>query len=123
MHWSKKSLFALALDLLLIAIAWSLAFWLRFNLDTPDDFQAMMLQTLPAPLLSYGTSLLLWRVYRHIAHLGHQSLAFRPCEPGKQGLTFRVCIVFAQHCVKRHNKGIAAVGYVLRRGGDPVHGK
>ena len=66
MHWSKKSLFALALDLLLIAIAWSLAFWLRFNLDTPDDFQAMMLQTLPAPLLSYGTSLLLWRVYRHI---------------------------------------------------------
>ena len=48
MHWSKKSLFALALDLLLIAIAWSLAFWLRFNLDTPDDFQAMMLQTLHA---------------------------------------------------------------------------
>ncbi|MDH4426013.1 MAG: nucleoside-diphosphate sugar epimerase/dehydratase [Acidovorax sp.] len=55
-----------AVDLLLVALVWTLAFWLRFNLDTPDEFQAMMLQTLPAPLLSYGTSLLLWRVYRHI---------------------------------------------------------
>ncbi len=66
MHWSKNGLIALALDLLLIAIAWWLAFWLRFNLDTPDEFQTMMLQTLPAPLLAYGASLLGWRVYRHI---------------------------------------------------------
>lgn len=56
----------LPLDLLLIALAWWLAFWLRFNLDTPDEFQTMMLQTLPAPLLAYGASLLGWRVYRHI---------------------------------------------------------
>lgn len=56
----------LPLDLALVAIAWWLAFWLRFNLDTPDEFQAMMVQTLPAPLLAYGASLLGWRVYRHI---------------------------------------------------------
>ena len=56
----------LPIDLALVAIAWWLAFWLRFNLDTPDEFQTMMLQTLPAPLLAYGASLLGWRVYRHI---------------------------------------------------------
>ena len=66
MHWSKKSLLALALDLLIIAISWWLAFWLRFNLDTPDEFQTMMVKTLPWPLLGSGISLLGWGVYRHI---------------------------------------------------------
>ena len=53
-------------DLLLIAITWWLAFWLRFNLDVPDEFQALMVQALPWPLFAYGTSLVGWRVYRHI---------------------------------------------------------
>ena len=56
----------LPLDLLLTAIAWWLAFWLRFNLDTPDEFQSMMVHTLPWPLLGFGVSLLSWGVYRHI---------------------------------------------------------
>ena len=66
MHWSRQALLAAFIDLALIAIAWWLAFWLRFNLDTPDEFQAMMVQTLPAPLLAYAISLTGWRVYRHI---------------------------------------------------------
>lgn len=66
MHWSRQALLAAFIDLALVAIAWWLAFWLRFNLETPDEFQAMMVQTLPAPLLAYGASLLGWRVYRHI---------------------------------------------------------
>lgn len=66
MRWSRPSLLAAPIDLVLIATAWWLAFWLRFNLDTPDEFQTMMVQTLPAPLLAYGVSLLGWRVYRHI---------------------------------------------------------
>ena len=53
-------------DLLLVAITWWLAFWLRFNLDVPDEFQALMVQALPWPLLAYGASLVGWRVYRHI---------------------------------------------------------
>jgi len=65
-HWSRQALLAAFIDLALIAIAWWLAFWLRFNLDTPDEFQAMMVQTLPAPLLAYAISLTGWRVYRHI---------------------------------------------------------
>ena len=66
MHWSRQALLAAFIDLALVAIAWWLAFWLRFNLDTPDEFQTMMLQTLPTPLLAYGVSLLGWLVYRHI---------------------------------------------------------
>ena len=56
----------LPIDLALVALAWWLAFWLRFNLDTPDEFQAMMVGTLPWPLLGFGASLLVWGVYRHI---------------------------------------------------------
>ena len=55
-----------SVDLLLVAITWWLAFWLRFNLDVPDEFQALMVQALPWPLLAYGASLFGWRVYRHI---------------------------------------------------------
>lgn len=56
----------LPVDLVLVTIAWWLAFWLRFNLDTPDEFQIMMVRTVLAPLLAYGLSLLGWGVYRHI---------------------------------------------------------
>jgi len=56
----------LPVDLLLVALAWWLAFWLRFNLDTPEEFHTMMVQTLPVPLLTFGASLLGWGVYRHI---------------------------------------------------------
>ena len=66
MHWSRQALLAAFVDFALVAVAWWLAFWLRFNLDTPDEFQVMMVQTLPTPLLAYGASLLGWRVYRHI---------------------------------------------------------
>ncbi len=60
----------LPVDLVLVALAWWLAFWLRFNLDVPDEFEALMVQALPWPLLAYGASLLGWRVYRHIWRVG-----------------------------------------------------
>ena len=65
-RWSKNNLLAFLSDLMLVALAWWLAFWLRFNLDTPDEFQTMMVKTLPWPLLGSGISLLGWGVYRHI---------------------------------------------------------
>ena len=66
MRWSKNNLLAFVLDLALVALGWWLAFWLRFNLDTPDEFQAMMVGTLPWPLFGFGASLLVWGVYSHI---------------------------------------------------------
>ncbi len=56
----------LPLDLALTTVAWWLAFWLRFNLDTPDEFQVVMWQTVPWVLLAYAISLLGWRAQRHI---------------------------------------------------------
>jgi FlaA1/EpsC-like NDP-sugar epimerase len=56
----------LPIDLALVAAVWWFAFWLRFNLDTPDEFQSMMVQTLVWPLLAFAASLLGFSVYRHI---------------------------------------------------------
>ncbi|MDM7948451.1 nucleoside-diphosphate sugar epimerase/dehydratase [Hydrogenophaga sp.] len=56
----------LPIDLALVAAVWWFAFWLRFNLDTPDEFQSMMVQTLVWPLLAFAASLLGFGVYRHI---------------------------------------------------------
>jgi len=55
-----------ALDLLLVAAAWLLAFWFRFNLDIPPEFERLMLLSLPCALLAYGASLAGFRVYRQI---------------------------------------------------------
>jgi len=65
-HWYKHALLAVFLDLALVATAWWLAFWLRFNLDIPPEYQSMMALALPVPLLGFGFSLLAWGVYRHI---------------------------------------------------------
>jgi FlaA1/EpsC-like NDP-sugar epimerase len=37
-------------DLVAVAVAWCLAFWLRFNLDIPAEFATTMWQRLPLPL-------------------------------------------------------------------------
>lgn len=42
-----RSLFAFLHDLAAAAVAWSLAFWLRFNLDIPADYLHAMLWRLP----------------------------------------------------------------------------
>ncbi|MFN3440377.1 MAG: polysaccharide biosynthesis protein [Acidovorax sp.] len=65
MRWSNNLLVFL-LDMVLVAISWWFAFWLRFNLDTPDEFHSMMIDTLPLPLLGFGVSLFGWSVYRNI---------------------------------------------------------
>ena len=60
-----RSLQALV-DLTLVALTWFLAFWLRFNLEIPPEFTALLLQTLPWPLASFALGLLAFGVYRHI---------------------------------------------------------
>lgn len=64
--WLDNRWVQLLLDLTLAALAWWLAFWLRFNFDIPDEFLHMMLQTLPLPLVAFACSLVVWGVYRHI---------------------------------------------------------
>lgn len=54
------------LDLTLVAAAWVLAFWFRFNLQIPEDFQGLMLSTLGWPLVGYGAGLIAFRMYRQV---------------------------------------------------------
>ena len=56
----------LPLDLALAGAAWWAAFWLRFNLDVPEEFSALMVQTLAVPVLAFALALAGAGVYRHI---------------------------------------------------------
>lgn len=64
LHWSRGILvFALA-DVLMIALAWMVAFWLRFNFEMPDEYRAMALDTLPWAVGCMMIGLSLARVQR-----------------------------------------------------------
>jgi FlaA1/EpsC-like NDP-sugar epimerase len=51
-------------DVLAAAFAWMAAFWLRFNLDIPEEYEALMLQWLPWVTLIYALVFLLMGLYR-----------------------------------------------------------
>ncbi|MBI5279353.1 MAG: polysaccharide biosynthesis protein [Burkholderiales bacterium] len=62
-----RSAFALlALDLVLVLFAWWAAFWLRFNLDLPAEFEELALMSTPWCLLAYAVGLVMARVYRQV---------------------------------------------------------
>lgn len=56
----------LALDLALVLIAWGGAFWLRFNLDVPDEFVAMAWGSAVYAVVGYAAGLLWLGVYRQV---------------------------------------------------------
>ena len=62
-----KALFPFWLtDLLLVFLAWWIAFWLRFNFEIPDDFLALALATAPWAIGSFALGLAIARVYRQV---------------------------------------------------------
>ncbi len=66
MPFRKHTLAVLAADLLLVGLAWAIAFWLRFNLDVPPEFAQMAWVTLPLSLALYGVTLVFLRVPRQV---------------------------------------------------------
>ena len=56
----------LALDLALVLIAWGAAFWLRFNLDIPDEFVATAWGSAVYAVFGYAAVLLWSGVYRQV---------------------------------------------------------
>lgn len=58
--------FQLAIDVVLVGVAWLLVFWLRFNLDIPDEFLSLAWATAPWVMVTYGVGLQISRVYRHV---------------------------------------------------------
>ncbi len=66
MRLLRSTFFLFCIDLVLILLAWGLAFWLRFNLDVPDEFVALAWSSAPECLLAYGVGLMVSRVYRQV---------------------------------------------------------
>src|SRR5262249_17872508 len=62
MNWRR--LLALVHDVLGAAAAWILAFWLRFNLDIPPEFEHSMLASLPWAAALYSAAFLGFGLYR-----------------------------------------------------------
>ena len=56
----------MVIDLLLVLLAWAVAFWLRFNLDVPADFRALALASAPLCVLAYALGLSAAGVYRQV---------------------------------------------------------
>jgi FlaA1/EpsC-like NDP-sugar epimerase len=66
MRLPRAALLFLLGDLLLVLVAWSAAFWLRFNLDVPAEFVELAVSASPWCLLGYAVALVAARVYRHV---------------------------------------------------------
>jgi len=62
----RKTLSLLVIDLLLVGLAWWVAFWLRFNLDIPHEFMELAAESLPWVILSFAIGMLTARVYRQV---------------------------------------------------------
>jgi FlaA1/EpsC-like NDP-sugar epimerase len=54
------------LDLLLVFLAWWVAFWLRFNLEIPSEFADIAWRHWPWSVVAYGLALTGGGVYRHV---------------------------------------------------------
>ncbi|MBA2964140.1 MULTISPECIES: polysaccharide biosynthesis protein [Ramlibacter] len=66
MRWSRRVLSLCAVDLGLVLLAWWVAFWLRFNLDIPDEFTELALEASPWCVFAYAAAFLVTRVWRHV---------------------------------------------------------
>lgn len=66
MQTRHDRLVLLAADLGLVMLSWLLAFWLRFNLDVPDEFLQLALLSAPWCLLGYAVGLGVAGAYRHV---------------------------------------------------------
>ena len=54
------------IDLVLVCLAWWIAFWLRFNFEIPADFETMALLSARWMLPSFIVGLAVARVYRQV---------------------------------------------------------
>lgn len=56
----------LSFDVALLLGTWWLAFWFRFNLDIPEDFEALIRGSYALVIVGYGIPLLFGGMYRHV---------------------------------------------------------
>ncbi len=56
----------IAADVILVMVAWATAFWLRFNLDIPAEFQDLAWHSLPWVMVAYAAGWLLTGMHRQV---------------------------------------------------------
>ena len=66
MQLRRHTLPFLLIDLLLVGLAWWVAFWLRFNLDIPAGFAGLAFESTPWVLAAFAIGLLSTGVYRQV---------------------------------------------------------
>ncbi|KAB7578555.1 polysaccharide biosynthesis protein, partial [Verminephrobacter sp. Larva24] len=66
MHFLRSPLVLFVADLALALLAWWLAFWLRFNLDIPEEFVQLALASSPWCVLAYGVGFAFARIDRQV---------------------------------------------------------
>ncbi|MCW5236763.1 polysaccharide biosynthesis protein [Verminephrobacter eiseniae] len=66
MHFLRSPLVLFVADLALALLAWWLAFWLRFNLDIPEEFVQLALASSPWCVLAYGAGFAFARIDRQV---------------------------------------------------------
>ena len=66
MRPSRSTLLLLLVDLPLVLLAWAIAFWLRFNLDVPDEYARLAVLSAPVCVLAYAIGLTVAGVYRQV---------------------------------------------------------
>ncbi|TFZ02435.1 polysaccharide biosynthesis protein [Ramlibacter henchirensis] len=65
MQWPRRAA-RVTLDLALVALAWWLAFWLRFNLEVPGEFIGLASEGLGICVVAYAAAFVVARVWRHV---------------------------------------------------------
>jgi FlaA1/EpsC-like NDP-sugar epimerase len=60
----RRQLVGFAHDVIAVALAWIAAFWLRFNFDPPDEYQALMIRRLPLVILTHAVVFWALGLYR-----------------------------------------------------------
>lgn len=66
MRLRKEVLLFWAIDIMLVCVAWWVAFWLRFNFEIPEDFEAMALSSARWMLPCFIVGMAVARVYRQV---------------------------------------------------------
>src|SRR6218665_2600080 len=66
MHFLRSPLVLFVADLALALLAWWLAFWLRFNLDIPEEFVQLALASGPGCVRAYGVAFAFARIDRQV---------------------------------------------------------
>jgi FlaA1/EpsC-like NDP-sugar epimerase len=113
---------ALAHDLLAVAVAWTLAFWLRFNLDAPPpEFMSVMLAGLPWVLVVHALVFWMLGLYRGLwryASLPDLQRIVTAAGIGALAVPFAIALLQLPHVVPRSVYIMAPILLAAMMGGS-----